>query len=367
MFFFPKDINNQNLEEGKESDLPTLIQIYMLFCNRELFLDRKILNFFFHITFLLVSKSKLREFKFLKGEKFIYYYRLIFTFLGFSHFTVNSINKDFRMNSEKFFSNKKDLIRFFIYYKSILFNIFLRQKFVCFSFKFFFKLYFNYILYSVYYLFKYYIFNIQYLESKSTFRLNSTNLAPKLKNLEKSYLYYEILIYNQSMNGFLSKEINFFETEIPLYLFCSDRRNFKSLEDKQFSLLLNGIRQIFQVSNKKINSFDLLEKIIKRSIPLSKIIYQRRGRNLIPLMTFIYSQRVRISLALKEILIGKTNTQNLSLNSFENKVLINLLDILIANINDSFVYQSDKNSDIRKEAYSRGYFLKTLKANFKKY
>merc|ERR1712151_907568 len=97
-------------------------------------------------------------------------------------------------------------------------NIFLRQKFVCFSFKFFFKLYFNYILYSVYYLFKYYIFNIQYLESKSTFRLNSTNSAPKLKNLEKSYLYYEILIYNQSMNGFLSKEINFLKQK-SLYIY----------------------------------------------------------------------------------------------------------------------------------------------------
>merc|ERR1712054_641304 len=115
--------------------------------------------------------------------------------------------------------------------------------------------------------------------------------------------------FNQKKNLYTSIE------EVPLSLFCSNRINFKSLNDIQFSKLLNHIRYIYRYMNKKENSFYVLNLLVKRSIPLVKIIYQRRGRSLIPLMNFIY--------------------------------------------------QSDKNSDVRKEAYSRGYYLKTLKARFR--
>merc|ERR1712187_847017 len=105
-----------------------------------------------------------------------------------------------------------------------------------------------------------------------------------------------------------------------------------------------------------------INDLIKRATPLSKIIYQRRGRNLIPLMTFIYSSDIRNSLGFKYVL---TRTKNIG-NFYKNKLLINLLDILISNKKDNFIYQSDQDSDVRKEAYNRGYYLKTLKARFKK-
>merc|ERR1712178_321444 len=133
----------------------------------------------------------------------------------------------------------------------------------------------------------------------------------------------------------------------------------------QFSIFLNQIRYVYRNQNRNINSFKVLNTIVKRAIPLSKIVYQRRGRNLIPLMTFIYSPDIRNSLGFKYILNESSKIKGLSVNSYENKILINLLDILISNKQDDFIYQSDKDSDIRKEAYNRGYYLKTLKARFK--
>lgn len=105
---------------------------------------------------------------------------------------------------------------------------------------------------------------------------------------------------------------------------------------------------------------------MKRSIPLSKVIYQRRGRIFIPLTSFIYSQDIRNSLGLKLILNENKNISGLFQNSYKNRFLVNLLDFLILKNKDDFMYQSDKDANLRKEAYSRGYFLKTLKSKYKK-
>merc|ERR1711881_241516 len=129
----------------------------------------------------------------------------------------------------------------------------------------------------------------------------------------------------------MGKQLSVVKEDIPLYLFCSNRVNFKTLDDSQFSIFLNQIRYVYRNQNININSFKVLNTIVKRAIPLSKIVYQRRGRNLIPLMTFIYSQQIRNSLGIKLIPSNKNN----------------------------FIYQGDKDSSIRKEAYSKGYFLKT--------
>jgi hypothetical protein len=160
-------------------------------------------------------------------------------------------------------------------------------------------------------------------------------------------------------NNFIKKE------EIFLSSFCSNRVNFKSLDDIQFSKLLNNIRYFYRYIKKKENSFRVLNLLIKRSIPLVKIIYQRRGRSLIPLMTFVYSQDIRNSLGFKFILTENNRNKGSFIYSYENRLFLNLLNILFSNIEEDFIYQSDKNSDVRKEAYSRGYYLKTLKARFR--
>jgi hypothetical protein len=267
------------------------------------------------------------------------------------------------MNSEKFFI-KKNLIEFLIYYKFFLFMLFLnkKNKFFYLLSKFSFNIYFKYILYSIFYFLNVYILNLQSLKVKKKAKKSINYIIPVLNNLEISNLYYKIHIY-KTQKSF--KSIKIIKEDLPLYLFCSSRINYRVLDDTSFSILLNNIRYIYRFVSKQKNSFILLNEIIKKAIPLSKIIYQRRGRNLIPLMTFIYSSNIRNSLGLKYILKETSNIKGLALNSYENKLLINLLDILISTSNEDFIFQSDKDSDLRKEAYNRGYYLKTLKAKFK--
>lgn len=191
--------------------------------------------------------------------------------------------------------------------------------------------------------------------------------VPAFLDLTVSSSFYRNNLFKLSSDEIALKQISIDKEEVPLYLFCSNRVNFKTLDDSQFSIFLNNIRQLYRLFNNKQNSFDVLNEIVKRSIPLSKIIYQRRGRNLIPLMTFIYSQDIRISLGLKHILkLTNHEINGLVLKSYKNKLLVNLLDILTVNRDTDFIYQSDKNSEVRKEAYSKGYYLKTFKAKFKK-
>jgi hypothetical protein len=242
-----------------------------------------------------------------------------------------------------------------------------KKKKFNFLIKFSFNLYLNYLLYSIFYFLKVFLINIQNLELKKKIETKVVYTVPTFLDLTASSSFYRNKIFNSISQDLISKQIIIEKEEVPLYLFSSNRVNFKALNDNQFSIFLNKIRHLYRLIHKKQNSFDVLSDIVKRAIPLSKIIYQRRGRNLIPLMTFVYSQDIRISLGFKHILnLTKNEINGLALKSYENKLLINLLDILTVNRDTDFIYQSDKNSDIRKEAYSKGYYLKTFKAKFKK-
>ena len=365
MFFFKNNINNtvNNIEEN-DYRFSFLNQVYSYFCNHKYFLDTKIISFFFHIIYLSVKDFELLNFKLFKKFKFIDNYKILFIFLKFVRFIIDFINNSFKMNSQKFFSGKKNLIEFLIYYKFFLFMIFLNKKNKYFYLiKFYFNVYFKYLLYSIFYFLNLYILNLQNLKLKKKSKSIRLYKVPAKLNSITSNRFYKSYIYNSEL---VYNPIIPFKEDLPLYLFCSNRTNFKSFDDSTFSIFLNNIRYIYRFSNIKKNSFIVLNDLIKRAIPLSKIIYQRRGRNLIPLMTFIYSPDIRNSLGFKYVLNEASKIKGLTSNSYENKLLINLLDILISNKQDDFIYQSDKDSDIRKEAYNRGYYLKTLKARFKK-
>ena len=263
------------------------------------------------------------------------------------------------MNSDKFFSNMKDTVEYLVFYKSFLYSIFLNTKnpyFNLFS-KFSFNLYFNYLLYSTFFYMQLFLKKIHSFELNKKRSRPIISEVPLITNVSKSHLFYKNKVY--LINNSTNKQLSVVKEDIPLYLFCSNRVNFKTLDDSQFSIFLNQIRYVYRNQNRNINSFKVLNTIVKRAIPLSKIVYQRRGRNLIPLMTFIYSQQIRNSLGIKLILSNK-NTTNISYsNSFETQLLVSILDILISSNKNNFIYQDDKDSSIRKEAYSKGYFLKT--------
>merc|ERR1712224_26617 len=182
--------------------------------------------------------------------------------------------------------------------------------------KFSFRIYFKYILYSIFYFLNSYILSLK-VKKKVKKLINYT--IPVLNNIEVSNLYYKTFVYTNIIQKSF-KSVKLIKEDLPLYLFCSSRVNYKVLDDKSFSFLLHNVRHIFRSRGKKKNSFILLNKIVKKSIPLSKIIYQRRGRNLIPLMTFLYSSDIRDSLGLKYILKEVSKIKGLDLNSYENKL-----------------------------------------------
>lgn len=280
------------------------------------------------------------------------------------NFIIYSVNNHFRMNNEKFFRNKKDLVSFLFYYKFIIYSFFLMKKIkvtLPLS-KFNFNLHLNYLLYSIYYFLKFYLLNNQNFESKEVVKNNFFYGIFSKFILNYSNSFYKIKIFNPCTPDLHFKQINIGKAEIPLHLFCLTRVNFKALNDSQFSRLLNYIRLVYKFVNRNKNSFSILKKIVKKSIPLSKIIYQRRGRNLIPLMDFVYSQDIRNSLGIKHIYSQSNLVSGISQSSYEKKLIIYLLDILILKNADDFIYQSDKDSVTRKEAYNRGYLFKTLKA-----
>merc|ERR1712084_190582 len=124
--------------------------------------------------------------------------------------------------------------------------------------------------------------------------------------------------------------------------------------------VLSHIRKFFRKLNKKQKAYSLLTELVKKAVPVSKIIYQRRGRIFIPFTNVIYNQNIRTSLGIKQIYMQSHQLSNLpkNKNSFNFKLFITLLDILMSN---NFIYQSEISTDIRKESYTKGYFLKLLK------
>jgi len=374
VFFYSKSINqlakkiidNEYIEESfKNFSLKT--KLYIFFCNRKQFLNKKIIYFFFNILYLSINNFEFSRLNSLKGSQFLMNYKVLFLFLNFTHFVIQFLNNHFRMDSEKFFSEKKYITEFLIFYKFFLFILFLDKEnklynlFITFRF----QLYFNYVLYSIFYFSKLYIINKQNLELNKKIKITTCEI-PIVLNSKLSYLFYSKVIFKKT-NNFFKDIISISKEDVPLSLFGLNRINYKTLKDGEFSKILNSIRYIYRYLHIKQNSFFILKKIVKRSIPLSKIIYQRRGRIFIPLTSFIYSQDIRNSLGLKLILNENKNISGLFKNSYKNRFLVNLLDFLILKNKDDFIYQSDKDANLRKEAYSRGYFLKTLKSKYLKF
>lgn len=357
--------NIKNFDDTKDKlKTSNIANLFIFFCNQRQFLNKKVVNFFFHIVFLSVKKSKFLKQTFLEEKKLLSSYKVSVFFFRFVYFVINFSNNIFKKNSEIFFPEKKNLTQFLIYYKSVYYTVFLNENYKNLNLliQFNFKLYSNYLVYSIFYFLRVYIQNLQDLELKEIGKKIDYFLPLDFDaNISQVFYVDKVFVKDFSSN----QKAIVVDKNIYLSALCSSRMNFKTLEDGQLSILLNNIRSIYRLKKKRKNSLLILNKLIKQVIPLSKIIYQRRGRSLIPLMTFVYSSDIRNSLGLKYILKESNKIQGFGLNSYENKLLIYLLDILIFKHKNDLIYQFEQDSEIRKEAYNRGYFIKTLKAQSK--
>merc|ERR1712032_968275 len=211
VFCSKSNLNNHH-NKNKEK-FSVFSKLYIYFCKRKKILNVKIINFFFNIIYLSVQNFDFLRFKVLKGSNFYLNYKILFIFLKFNYFIIEFINNNFKMNSEKFFSNMKDMVEYLVFYKSFLYITFLNTKnpyFNLFS-KFSFNLYFNYLLYSTFFYMQLFLKKIQ------SFELNKKRSRPTISELPLSTI---------SNN----KQLSVVKEDIPLYLFCSNRVNFKTLD-----------------------------------------------------------------------------------------------------------------------------------------
>ena len=332
-------------------------------CARQKNLNSKIISFFF--TIILLSVEEFKPF-FTKPclKEFYSKYELVFIFLKFAHFVLKEANNRFKMNSENFFVNTKSLNGFLIYYKYYLLLIFEKRSKFSFLNKLKLSLFFKYLIYSIFYFLDFYFVEKEKLKLKEKDLDNEVIYSVSaLQNVIDPTLYYRYFIYNSFEFNVISRRA---KEDVPLYLFCLNRVNFSYLDDIEFSKVLSSIRKFFRKLNKKQKAYSLLTELVKKAVPVSKIIYQRRGRIFIPFTNVIYNQNIRTSLGIKQIYMQSHQLSNLpkNKNSFNFKLFITLLDILMSN---NFIYQSEMIADTRKEAYTKGYFLKTFKARYQNF
>merc|ERR1712187_17191 len=149
------------------------------------------------IILITIKDFKFFEFKTVKGLNFLYLYKILFIYLQLCHFIVEFINNYFGLNSEKFFSGKKELAEFLMYYKFFLFSLFLnkKNKFFKVLFKFSFHLYFNYLVFSIFYFLRLYVLNADTRELKIKTKNLENYIIPANLNPDLSNLFYKNKVY----------------------------------------------------------------------------------------------------------------------------------------------------------------------------
>merc|ERR1711937_462396 len=188
--------------------------------------------------YLSINNFEFSRLNSLKGSQFLMNYKVLFLFLNFTHFVIQFLNNHFCMDSEKFFSEKKYITEFLIFYKFFLFILFLDKEnklynsFITFRF----QLYFNYVLYSIFYFSKLYIINKQNLELNNKIKICE---IPIVLNSKLSYLFFSKVIFKKT-NNFFKDIISISKEDVPLSLFGLNRINYKTLKDGEFSKILNS-------------------------------------------------------------------------------------------------------------------------------
>merc|ERR1711937_1094722 len=111
---------------------------------------------------------------------------------------------------------KKYITEFLIFYKFFLFILFLDKEnklynlFITFRF----QLYFNYVLYSIFYFSKLYIINKQNLELNKKIKITTCEIPIVLN----SKLFYSKVIFKKT-NNFFKDIISISKEDVPLSLF----------------------------------------------------------------------------------------------------------------------------------------------------
>lgn len=370
MFFFS---NYQKKKKGNSSiylkklKRKSILNLCIFFCKKKISLDSKILNFFLNVSFLFLD-HKINSVKIVQKSIIVRNYQIFFIFLKSFLFMVNLLNSNFNMNSENFFSKNKEILSFFYFYKYYLMVLFLYEKENLLDLhKFILVLYYRYFLFSLYFYLNLFVLIIkeQKLKKKAKKFVIDSILSPNIPlPFKKSYSFYNNLVFNPTNKVRVITAKNRYGGKNLFYTFCNKAGNNKILDDDKFFKLLSLLRQFLRLRGERSKEVLLIfNKILETAIPLTKVIYQRRGRIFIPLTVYIYQPKIRESLGIKSIYKYGYSIKGLANNLIENKLIISLLDIDL--IKDKYLFQPEISAEDRKLAFNKGYFLKTTKVSCK--
>lgn len=237
-------------------------------------------------------------------------------------------------------SSKKHV---FAYIKHSLLSIFFSDSIINKKLKYFYLGFvIKYFIFNLYSLVNTFVTTIKEEEEKKKLRKKKKKIkvfdSPLLPLgcKKKSSDFYTHIVFKQATRPiYLYPETFSEKVFLPLLLRRFSKIAMKKkripLDDKRFSnffLILQG-----HFNNKGCHHFDLLgfmQWSIDRVRPLHKIIYQRRGRNILAFRKFLFKNKLRDSMALKWLLksCNSSGMKLFSNHSVEYKLALIFLDII---------------------------------------
>jgi len=348
---------------------------YFTFYKKLFSYQKKVLDFKILVFFQLVANVNKFNNKFMTNvsskKKKVYLYKSVHIFARSAFVLLSLLNSNAKVNGNKLFTTKKKVLAFIQYFRhnfySVL-NIYNVGFKLC-----YYKLTLKYFMFLIYFDLKKYL---DYKSMKQGVRAqnnveNTTcNLSIKPITYTKSNIFYKNIVY-KSLGQFKKNSINTNSANLD-YKICR-KQLFKKkffLDDKRYFKIQSLIRNFLKFKKvENINISQLIYITIKNVMPIYKLVHQRRGRNKILVAKYLFINKIRESLAIKQLLKNLSVTSDLNKefrkNSLEYKITLALLDSFFCR---GVVFENKKKSQLglKGNIFNKGQLLKTIKPFLKK-
>lgn len=348
---------------------------YFTFYKKLFSYQKKVLDFKILVFFQLVANVNKFNNKFMTNvsskKKKVYLYKSVHIFARSAFVLLSLLNSNVKVNGNKLFTTKKKVLAFIQYFRHNFYSV-LNIHNVGFKLCYY-KLTLKYFMFLIYSDLKKYL---DYKSMKQGVRAQNNvenvtcNLSIKPITYTKSNIFYKNIVY-KSLGQFKKNSININSANLD-YKICR-KQLFKKkffLDDKRYFKIQSLIRNFLKFKKvENINISQLIYITIKNVMPIYKLVHQRRGRNKILVAKYLFINKIRESLAIKQLLKNLSVTSDLNKefrkNSLEYKITLALLDSFFCR---GVVFENKKKSQLglKGNIFNKGQLLKTIKPFLKK-
>merc|ERR1712170_298527 len=328
---------------------------YFTFYKKLFSYQKKVLDFKILVFFHLVANVNKFNNKFMTNvsskKKKVYLYKSVHIFARSAFVLLSLLNSNVKVNGNKLFTTKKKVLAFIQYFRHNFYSV-LNIHNVGFKlcyYKFTLK-YFMFLIYSDLKKYLDYKSMKQGVRAQNNVENTTCNLSIKPITYTKSNIFYKNFDYKSCRKQLFKKKF-----------FLDDKRYFK------IQSLIRNFLKFKKVEN--INISQLIYITIKNVMPIYKLVHQRRGRNKILVAKYLFINKIRESLAIKQLLKNLSVTSDLNKefrkNSLEYKITLALLDSFFCR---GVVFENKKKSQLglKGNIFNKGQLLKTIKPFLKK-